>query len=59
MPVLKRVLNLTRVADLLYKGEDGFTRVGKVTKDSVASVCINPVPLYAWPDEVQPFNHFQ
>ncbi|CAL8151359.1 unnamed protein product [Prunus armeniaca] len=45
MPVLKRVLNLTRVADLLYKGEDGFTRVGKVTKDSVASVCINPVPL--------------
>ncbi|BFG29365.1 hypothetical protein CerSpe_156390 [Prunus speciosa] len=45
MPVLKRVLNLTRVADLLYKGEDGFTHVGKVTRDSVALVCINPVPL--------------
>ncbi|XP_020417018.1 (-)-alpha-pinene synthase-like isoform X2 [Prunus persica] len=45
MPVLKRVLNLTRVADLLYKGEDGFTHVGKVTRGSVASVCINPVPL--------------
>ncbi|KAM5585250.1 (-)-alpha-pinene synthase-like [Rosa sericea] len=43
--VLMRVLNLTRVADLLYKGEDGFTRVGKMTKDSVAAVIIDPVPL--------------
>ncbi|XP_068339872.1 (-)-alpha-pinene synthase-like [Pyrus communis] len=45
MPVLMRVLNLTRVTDLLYKQEDGFTHVGKVTKDSVASICIDPVPL--------------
>ncbi|KAL6213630.1 hypothetical protein ACLB2K_013077 [Fragaria x ananassa] len=45
MPVLMRVLNLTRVADLLYKGEDGFTRVGKMTKDSVAAVIIDSVPL--------------
>ncbi|XP_050365371.1 (-)-alpha-pinene synthase-like [Argentina anserina] len=44
-PVLLRVLNLTRVADLLYKGEDGFTRVGKMTKDSVAAVIIDSVPL--------------
>ncbi|XP_024164160.1 (-)-alpha-pinene synthase [Rosa chinensis] len=45
MPVLMRVLNLTRVVDLLYKGEDGFTRVGKMTKDSVAAVIIDSVPL--------------
>ncbi|XP_062023570.1 (-)-alpha-pinene synthase-like isoform X2 [Rosa rugosa] len=45
MQVLMRVLNLTRVADLLYKGEDGFTRVGKMTKDSVAAVIIDSVPL--------------
>ncbi|KAM0961654.1 hypothetical protein FF1_021030 [Malus domestica] len=45
MPVLTRVLNLVRVPDLLYKGDDGFTRVGKVTKDGVASICIDPVPL--------------
>ena len=43
--VLMRVLNLTRVADLLYKGEDGFTKVGKMTKDNVAAVLIDPVPL--------------
>ncbi|KAM1343361.1 hypothetical protein PS2_007499 [Malus domestica] len=43
--VLMRVLNLTRVVDLLYKKEDGFTYVGKVMKDSVASICIDPLPL--------------
>ncbi|CAL2266064.1 unnamed protein product [Prunus armeniaca] len=45
MPVLMRVLNLTRVVDLLYEGEDGYTHVGKVMKDSVASLFIEPVPL--------------
>ncbi|CAN6691178.1 unnamed protein product [Malus baccata var. baccata] len=45
MHVLMRVLNLTRVVDLLYKKEDGFTHVGKVMKDSVASICIDPLPL--------------
>ncbi|XP_034212836.1 (-)-alpha-pinene synthase-like [Prunus dulcis] len=45
MPVLMRVLNLTRVVDLLYKGVDGYTHVGKVMKDSVASFLIEPMPL--------------
>ncbi|XP_062005502.1 (-)-alpha-pinene synthase-like [Rosa rugosa] len=45
MPVLTRILNLTRVVDLLYKGEDEYTRVGKVMKDGVASLLIDPVPL--------------
>ncbi|XP_048420081.1 (-)-alpha-pinene synthase-like isoform X2 [Pyrus x bretschneideri] len=43
--VLVRVLNLTRVVDLLYKRGDGFTHVGKLTKDIVASLFIDPVPL--------------
>lgn len=45
MQVLLRVLNLTKVADLLYKGEDGYTRIGKVMKDCVATHFIDPVPL--------------
>lgn len=43
--VLVRVLNLTRVVDLLYKRGDGFTHVGKLMKDIVASLFIDPVPL--------------
>ncbi|KAM2289844.1 hypothetical protein TB1_030017 [Malus domestica] len=45
MPVLMRVLNLTRVVDLLYKGDDGYTRVGKVVKDIIAALFIDPVPI--------------
>ncbi|KAL6283826.1 hypothetical protein ACE6H2_014755 [Prunus campanulata] len=45
MPILVLVLNLTRVMDLLYKKDDGFTHVGKVMKDSVASYFIDPAPL--------------
>ncbi|ONI13051.1 hypothetical protein PRUPE_4G200100 [Prunus persica] len=44
MPILVRVLNLTRVADLIYKKDDGLTHVGKVMKDSVASYFIDPAP---------------
>ena len=43
--ILVRVLNLSRVIDLLYKDGDGYTHVGKVTKDSVAALLINPIPL--------------
>lgn len=45
LPVLMRILNLTRVVDLLYKGEDGYTRVGKVMKEGVASLLIDPVAV--------------
>ncbi|XP_062081065.1 alpha-humulene synthase-like [Humulus lupulus] len=43
--ILVRVLNFSRVIDLLYKDDDGYTRVGKVTKDSVAALLIDSVPL--------------
>ncbi|KAF4359603.1 hypothetical protein F8388_003606 [Cannabis sativa] len=42
-PILLRVLNFSRVMDLLYKNGDGFTHVGKVTKDTVAALLIDPI----------------
>ncbi|KAF3453552.1 hypothetical protein FNV43_RR03992 [Rhamnella rubrinervis] len=45
MPLLERVLNLTRVMDVVYKVEDGYTHVSTEVKDFVASLLINPVPL--------------
>ncbi|KAF4378029.1 hypothetical protein G4B88_004636 [Cannabis sativa] len=43
-PILVRALNLARVIDLLYKNGDNYTQVGKVTKDSVAVLLIDPIP---------------
>ncbi|KAJ4827207.1 hypothetical protein Tsubulata_016800 [Turnera subulata] len=45
MPLLTRILNLTRVIDVIYKDEDCYTHVGKVMKSNVASVLIHPVPI--------------
>ncbi|XP_031284192.1 (-)-germacrene D synthase-like [Pistacia vera] len=45
MPLLDRILNLSRVIDVMYKDEDGYTHAHVVLKDSVASLLINPVPL--------------
>ncbi|KAK9921371.1 hypothetical protein M0R45_029882 [Rubus argutus] len=44
-PVLNSVLNLTRVVDLIYKRGDAFTHVGKLMKDCVGLLLIDPVPL--------------
>ncbi|XP_031284205.1 (-)-germacrene D synthase-like [Pistacia vera] len=45
MPLLDRILNLSRVIDVIYKDEDGYTHAHVMLKDSVASLLINPVPL--------------
>ncbi|KAI5333506.1 hypothetical protein L3X38_023637 [Prunus dulcis] len=45
MPILVRIVNLTRVVDLLYKKDDGYTHVGKVMKDGVACYFIDPAPI--------------
>ncbi|KAF5478797.1 hypothetical protein F2P56_005327 [Juglans regia] len=45
MPILMRVLNLSRVCDVVYKDEDGYTHAGIVLKDFVASLMVDPVPL--------------
>ncbi|XP_040361608.1 (-)-germacrene D synthase isoform X2 [Rosa chinensis] len=45
MPLLMRVLNLTRVIDVLYKHEDCYTHAGTILKDFVTSLLIEPVPV--------------
>ncbi|XP_011005622.1 PREDICTED: valencene synthase-like isoform X2 [Populus euphratica] len=45
MPLLERILNLSRVMDVIYKEEDGYTHVGKVMKNNVASLLIDSVPI--------------
>ena len=48
-PLLNRVLNLSRAMDVLHKGEDGYTfvdgytHVGKVMKNNVISLLIDPI----------------
>ena len=41
--ILIRVLNLTRVVDIIYKENDEYTHVGKVMKDNIASLLIDLV----------------
>lgn len=45
MLVLTRILNLSRVMDVVYKDQDGHTYAGIVLKDFVRSMLIDPVPL--------------
>ncbi|KNA11925.1 hypothetical protein SOVF_130630 [Spinacia oleracea] len=44
-PVLKRVLNLARVVDALYKVIDGYTYSAKLIKDDIISTYASPIPL--------------
>ncbi|KAM6555100.1 hypothetical protein CsatB_015862 [Cannabis sativa] len=44
-PILLRALNFSRVMDLIFKFGDGYTHVGKVTKDIVAALLIHPISL--------------
>ncbi|GAB2277869.1 hypothetical protein Dimus_012571 [Dionaea muscipula] len=43
--VLTRILNLSRVIDVLYSEEDGYTHSTRRTKDIVACMLINPVEI--------------
>ncbi|KAJ9671618.1 hypothetical protein PVL29_025364 [Vitis rotundifolia] len=45
VPLLTRVLNLSRVMDVLYKDEDEYTLVGPLMKDLVTGMLIDPVPM--------------
>ena len=44
-PIIMSILNLTRVMDVVYKDEDGYTNAGVVLKDFVTSLLVDPVPL--------------
>ncbi|KAK4796925.1 hypothetical protein SAY86_029251 [Trapa natans] len=45
MPLLMRILNLTRVMELLYKDKDRYTHAETETKDFVAALLVHPIPL--------------
>ncbi|KAG6655098.1 (-)-germacrene D synthase-like [Carya illinoinensis] len=40
---LERVLNLSRVMDVIYKDDDGYTKVTQVLIDGVTSLLVDPV----------------
>ncbi|KAB1224296.1 (-)-germacrene D synthase [Morella rubra] len=44
MPLITRILNLTRVLHIVYKDRDGYTDSVTGLKDYVASLLVNPVP---------------
>ncbi|GMI65487.1 terpene synthase 21 [Hibiscus trionum] len=43
--VLIRVLNLTRGCEFMYTAGDGYTHVGKTTKDGINSLLIDPISI--------------
>lgn len=44
-PLLMRVLNLSRVIDVLYKDEDSYTHSGGSTKNNITALLVNPLPI--------------
>ncbi|XP_040988779.1 (-)-germacrene D synthase-like [Juglans microcarpa x Juglans regia] len=42
MPILERVLNFTRVIDVIYKEDDGYTN-SHMLKDYITSLLVNPL----------------
>ncbi|XP_012827395.1 PREDICTED: LOW QUALITY PROTEIN: germacrene-D synthase-like [Erythranthe guttata] len=45
LPIVLRVLNLTRLIDLLYSGEDGYTNSKTKTKEIIKSVLVEPLSI--------------
>ncbi|KAK3427095.1 hypothetical protein EUGRSUZ_F03400 [Eucalyptus grandis] len=45
MPILTRVLNLSRVVDVLYSDGDNYTHSETKLKDYVTSLFVNPLPM--------------
>ncbi|KAK2631020.1 hypothetical protein EUGRSUZ_L03538, partial [Eucalyptus grandis] len=45
MPILTRVLNLSRVIDVLYSDGDNYTHSETKLKDYVTSLFVNPLPM--------------
>lgn len=43
--LLTRVVNFARVIDLLYKDQDEYTHVGKLMKDLITWMLIDPVTM--------------
>ncbi|KAE8684233.1 putative pentatricopeptide repeat-containing protein [Hibiscus syriacus] len=47
MSVLTRVLNFSRGCEFIYKAGDGYTHVGKTTKEGITSLLIDPISVSA------------
>lgn len=45
MLIVIRVLNLTRILDVVYKEVDGYSHPEKVLKDHVISLFVNPIAI--------------
>jgi len=45
MPILMRILNLSRVIHVLYSDGDNYTHSGALLKDHVTSLFISPLPV--------------
>lgn len=44
-PLLMPALNISRVMDLLYKDEDGYTHSKGSTKNHIEALLLNPYPI--------------
>lgn len=44
-PLLARIIELSRLVDVIYKGEDGYTTVSKTIKNKIELVLVDQVPL--------------
>lgn len=44
MPILMRVVNFSRVMNLLYLDEDGYTNARSETKSLIKSLLVHPMP---------------
>ncbi|GAB4846239.1 hypothetical protein Ancab_025238 [Ancistrocladus abbreviatus] len=45
LPLLTRILNLCRVVEVIYKGEDCYTIANRTMKDHIALMFIDPISL--------------
>ncbi|KAJ8428541.1 hypothetical protein Cgig2_003789 [Carnegiea gigantea] len=44
-PLLDRILDMARVSDVAYKGEDGYTIVSQAMKDREKLLLMDPIPI--------------
>lgn len=44
-PLVNCILNFTRVTNIIYDGDDNFTRVGEKMQAHIASLLIDPIPM--------------
>ena len=45
-PLLDRILNFNRPADVFYKGRhDAYTHPNQIIQDKIASVLVDPIPI--------------